>query len=273
MQMGQNGLGDFRKLIINLAKNKTLNTILILITMYSETLERLIQSVIADGVISEKERNVLHKKAEAEGVDIDEIDVYIDGLIAQQLNTAPKPIDPEVPEGPAKRGIITKCPNCGAVVEAGAVKCEDCGYVFRGVEANFSTQKLAEVLANIDEAYRNKSSLFDPSLRLRCLNEKATAVQSLPVPTTKEDLLEFIINMKSRFENQNVGPGDPLKAAYKSKYQECFAKAKLMFANDPQFQPIFTEPLKDPLISPSCLIIIICLLLPILLLFLLLLFI
>lgn len=51
--------------------------------MYSEQLEQLIQSVIADGVITEKERTVLHKKAVAEGVDEDEIDVYVDGLLAQ----------------------------------------------------------------------------------------------------------------------------------------------------------------------------------------------
>jgi len=54
--------------------------------MYSEQLEAIIQSVIADGVITEKERAVLHKKAETEGIDADEIDVYVDGLIAQMKN-------------------------------------------------------------------------------------------------------------------------------------------------------------------------------------------
>lgn len=51
--------------------------------MYSEQLEQLIRSVIADGVITEKERAVLHKKAAAEGIDESEIDVYVDGLVAQ----------------------------------------------------------------------------------------------------------------------------------------------------------------------------------------------
>lgn len=56
--------------------------------MYSEQIEQLIKSVIADGVITEKERAVLHKRAAAEGIDEDEIDVYVDGLIAQM-----KPIE------------------------------------------------------------------------------------------------------------------------------------------------------------------------------------
>lgn len=51
--------------------------------MYSEQLEQLIQSVIADGVVTEKERAVLHKRAAAEGVNEDEIDVYVDGLLAK----------------------------------------------------------------------------------------------------------------------------------------------------------------------------------------------
>ena len=51
--------------------------------MYSEQLEALIQGIIADGIITDKERGVLHKKAEAEGIDIDEIDIYVEGLIAQ----------------------------------------------------------------------------------------------------------------------------------------------------------------------------------------------
>ena len=52
--------------------------------MYSEQLETLIQSIIADGFITDKERAVLHKKAEAEGIDIDEVDVYVDGLIVNK---------------------------------------------------------------------------------------------------------------------------------------------------------------------------------------------
>lgn len=58
--------------------------------MYSEQIEQLIKSVIADGVITEKERAVLHKRAAAEGIDEDEIDVYVDGLVAQMKSDTPK---------------------------------------------------------------------------------------------------------------------------------------------------------------------------------------
>lgn len=70
--------------------------------MYSEQLEQLIKSVIADGVITEKERAVLHKKAAAEGIDEDEIDVYIDGLIAE-MKPASNPLKKD------KRYDLSKC--------------------------------------------------------------------------------------------------------------------------------------------------------------------
>lgn len=65
--------------------------------MYSEQLEQLIKSVIADGFITDKERSVLHKKAAAEGIDEDEIDVYIDGLIVN--STKPSPQEQKKQEG------------------------------------------------------------------------------------------------------------------------------------------------------------------------------
>ena len=68
--------------------------------MYSEKLEQLIQMAIADGVMTEKERSVLHKKAAAEGVDEDEIDLYIDGLLTQK--TAEAPAKPEHKYDPTK---------------------------------------------------------------------------------------------------------------------------------------------------------------------------
>jgi len=201
--------------------------------MYSPDFERLIQSVIADGVITDKERAVLHKRAQTEGIDIDELDVYIDGLVAQMKPAAPK--------GPTKQGIVTKCPNCGAVVEAGAVKCEECGYVFRGIEANSSIQKLSEILAKIDDSYKKET--FLDSFSEKRQQERAGAITSFPIPTAKEDLLEFIITMKSKYQNTHYSFRFE-RGAYKAKYDESMTKAKLMFANDPQFQPLFADQLK-----------------------------
>ena len=41
-------------------------------------IEKLIKEYLTDGIISEKERKVLLRKAEAMGLDVDEVDLYID---------------------------------------------------------------------------------------------------------------------------------------------------------------------------------------------------
>ena len=56
--------------------------------MYSRTLEILVQSAIDDGVVTDKERAVLHKRAAAEGIAEKDIDMYVNRLIASQPASA-----------------------------------------------------------------------------------------------------------------------------------------------------------------------------------------
>lgn len=81
--------------------------------MYSEELEELIGAVLADGEITDKEREVLHKKAAEEGVDPDELDVVIDGRLAKMRPTPP-PVPQPQPVQSTKMGNVMKCPSCGA---------------------------------------------------------------------------------------------------------------------------------------------------------------
>lgn len=51
--------------------------------MYSKELEAIIEAALADGVLTDKEREVLHRRAAQEGVDADELDVIIEGKLAK----------------------------------------------------------------------------------------------------------------------------------------------------------------------------------------------
>lgn len=85
---------------------------------FSKSLEEVIEAALADGVITEKERAVLHKKAQQEGVDPDEIDVVIDGRLQQMQNEVDK----------AKQKV-RKCPSCGEIIPAMTAVCPSCGQV------------------------------------------------------------------------------------------------------------------------------------------------
>ena len=46
--------------------------------MYNEKLEALITAALADGVLTDKEKNLLFKKAEAMGIDRDEFELVLE---------------------------------------------------------------------------------------------------------------------------------------------------------------------------------------------------
>ena len=214
--------------------------------MFSKELESVIEAALADGVLTDKERAVLHKRAAEEGVDPDELDVVIEGRLAK-MKREEDWLRPAPPSD--KFGDVKKCPRCGEPVEPMAVKCSACGYEFRNVEALKSSQRLAEKLEAIEEAYRGKKIEQDTGFGFNqdrtwvtVRREQVTAVKNFPVPTTKEDLLDFAISMQSKWNSSTEGDDQVgLKSAYKAKYDECVNKAQILFPNDPMFQGVFEQ--------------------------------
>ena len=52
--------------------------------MFSERLEFLIHNAVEDGQVTEKERAVIIRRAQAEGEDLDEVDIYIQSLLQKK---------------------------------------------------------------------------------------------------------------------------------------------------------------------------------------------
>lgn len=183
--------------------------------MYSKELEELIDSVLADGVITDQERAVLRKRALACGEDPDEVMIVVDGRLAK-MKKAASPTTPAT----EKRGNIVKCPNCGAPIEAGAVKCKECGYVFTNVKANNTAKEFAIMLEQRIQKVRYDGDKTN-------INKVNEFIKNYPLPTGKEDLLEFIASLNARRRSKSN-----YQEAYNAKYQECVTKAKTLFAGD-----------------------------------------
>ena len=54
--------------------------------MYNEQLEQLIDAALADGVLTEKEKQILFRKAEALGIDLDEFEMVLDARLFKLQN-------------------------------------------------------------------------------------------------------------------------------------------------------------------------------------------
>ena len=115
--------------------------------MLTPELEQLIQYALEDGVLTDKERSVLMRKAQAAGADLDEFEMILDAKLHEVQKAAaavaPKP-------NSNKHGEVRKCPACGAMVSAFSTRCSECGFEFNNVEANKSANTLFEKLQELE---------------------------------------------------------------------------------------------------------------------------
>lgn len=83
--------------------------------MLTPELEQLINYALEDGVLTDKERSVLMRKAQAAGADLDEFEMILDAKLHEVQKTAAT-VAPK--SNSNKHGEVRKCPACGAMVSA-----------------------------------------------------------------------------------------------------------------------------------------------------------
>ena len=169
--------------------------------MFSKELENLINATLEDGVLEEYEKAALVKRAQAEGVDLTELEIYINSILQRRKKERTKAEEArqEIIDKKKKEAYGRVCPNCGKQVNSMTLKC-DCGYEFTNNAVRSSVQILADKIEKIKNRY---SDIKDDNKRddVRT-KEIVDAITIYPVPNTKEDIIEFcamaISNSKTR---------------------------------------------------------------------------
>ena len=116
--------------------------------MYDEQIEALISAALADGKLTEKEKQILFKRAQAQGIDLDEFEMVLDSRLAQ-LEKEQTATNTAAPKS-EKFGDVRKCPSCGAILQSFQTTCPDCGFEFRNIESVGSAQKLFDQLQAVE---------------------------------------------------------------------------------------------------------------------------
>lgn len=228
----------------------------------NQEVENLINMALADGDVSEKERAIILRKAEAVGEDKDEIEMILDGRIAlmkkeqaKQVVPPPPVQQPPLSENKSnKEGDLKKCPACGAPVQSFATKCADCGHEYKNIKSANSVIEFFEKINEL-ESGRNEdtlSSSFGSAMSSQMFGgenkvdrQKRELISNFPIPNTREDILEFLtfavpkaIESGNAF-SKNFGQGawehrrhNQFAKVWKTKCEQIIMKARLSMKED-----------------------------------------
>ncbi|PLW92424.1 MAG: hypothetical protein C0592_10905 [Marinilabiliales bacterium] len=219
--------------------------------MYPEDLEKLIQLALADGIITESERTVLHKKAASHNIDPDELNMVLDARLYERK----KEMEEEKGDDEPKKGEAedNKCPSCGAHVKSYTMTCPYCQYDMGGdeKEASESIQELFRLLNEAEGENKGDPSIgkaiggmFAKALgQDKTLQKKMTIIRNFPIPSNRKDIIEFLsmaiplAKQKGNFLTKNSDenlPHNELVPTWKSKCEQIIIKAKVLLKGDSQ---------------------------------------
>ena len=128
---------------------------------------------------------------------------------------------------------VNKCPKCGAVLDSISGICPDCSYEASGLKVNSVVEDFTKKI------YQAESPLSRTTV--------AHAIVNFPVPSGRQDLLEFLSFLCPKIYPVTVGNRKKnLKAveiaqAYFLKFEESIKKANILYPNDPVFVSYLEE--------------------------------
>ena len=222
-------------------------------------MEELIKATLEDGELTEQEKAVLIKRAQKEGIDVDELDVYIQSLLQKRHRSEAE--NDAIEDRKSKIGIVQKCPQCGEPIQTGWAACPKCGFAFNIEQKSSIIEELQAQLNQIEKDFQNAqqerekrnagrsviAEIFaedDLERSEKKAQVKFTAISSLAISNNRADLIKLLANTKNK--KKKDGPKDGLSAytedlsyAYWTLFENCISMAQISFAEDPAFKQFF----------------------------------
>ena len=129
--------------------------------MFSKEMEALIEATLADGELTDQEKTALINRAEKEGVDLNELEIYIQSILQKRQQELEKKSreahaqqeEADLESEKLRAKTLRVCPKCGAKIPHLANACPDCGFIIEKTELDeylsFLKQLLIRCLDNL----------------------------------------------------------------------------------------------------------------------------
>ena len=217
--------------------------------MYNEKLEALITAALADGVLTDKEKNLLFKKAEAMGIDRDEFELVLEGRLAKRKKEmeaqAPQAAKPAKKEGaiPQELDDLIKEYLTDGIISAKERqvllnKAQALGLNVDEVDLYIDAQqqKADQAVAAAVNKRRGKTCPYCGE-SIPELTDKCPYCGKNITPEASEELKRLIHDLQYYLERYIQRPRDGRKAEVESYIR----KAKMYYGNNPKVQCLVEE--------------------------------
>lgn len=223
----------------------------------SAKMNSLIDAAVADGEISDLERQVLIRNAQAEGVAMDEFVVILEARLFEQRKRLQSEQEQLAAHAAAvkashhaaaaaaaprrEKAEVRKCPACGSVImSVSAERCQECGYEFASeassAASHNSIEDLMDRLEKIDQEAAGSGAasrfLNEALFKQKFEKKKVTIISAYSLPTGKKDLASFVSACKACADNATFG--DTVGKAWKRKFQTALEEYTRRYSNDPE---------------------------------------
>lgn len=218
--------------------------------MYNEKLEALITAALADGVLTDKEKNLLFKKAEAMGIDRDEFELVLEGRLAKRKKEmeaqAPQAAKPAKKEGaiPQELDDLIKEYLTDGIISAKERqvllnKAQALGLNVDEVDLYIDAQqqKADQAVAAAVNKRRGKTCPYCGS-SIPELTDKCPNCGGSITPEASKELEEIIEHLESALVNFKSGKDVDKSKAEVERYAR---KARMYYGNNPKIQRLLDE--------------------------------
>ena len=122
--------------------------------MFSKEMEALIEATLADGVLTDQEKTALINRAEKEGVDLNELEIYIQSILQKRQQELDKKSrearaqheEADLESEKLRAKTLRICPKCGTSIPHLSNACPNCGYIIEKSELDEELSYLNSLL-------------------------------------------------------------------------------------------------------------------------------
>ena len=197
-------------------------------------IEKLINIAKECGELTAKQKEIILRKAEKLGEDVDEVEMLLESIRPKQVIKEPTKV--------AEKRM--KCPNCGAIISETTFTCPECGYVLQrenkaSEDARGVINRLQERLSDASKQTNKTEAWLDPTSPTK---RQASVVNTFTMPTTKEGLIQLLefsysnyISIGNAYQDMQL---KPLKNAWYGKTIQAYNTLARIGGNDPEIQSL-----------------------------------